>query len=90
MPFVTKTERFCSSLVFPTAMKCKKNYNPYTNLQQVYQNYSHNVVGHPQQNVGQWSPHDVDRSVVAPAALHSALSFSHKLSFPLKLILLCF
>jgi len=47
---------------------CTRPYIPYTNLQRVYQNYSHKI-DQPQQNAAQWSPHDVDRSLVAPTAL---------------------
>jgi len=65
-------ERPNSSLAFPTATMCTRPYNPYTNLQRVYRNYS-NKIDQPQQNAAQWSPHDVYCSLVAPTALCSTL-----------------
>jgi len=65
-------ERPNSSLAFPTATMCAGPCISCTNLQQDCRNCS-DKTDQPQRNAARWSPHDVDCSLVAPAAFCSAL-----------------
>jgi len=83
-------ERSNPSLAFSTATLCTRPYNPYTNLQRVYQNYS-NKDRSTSAKCSTMESHTMGCSLVAPTALCSTVhSHYHNLSFPLKLILLRF
>jgi len=51
---------------------CTRPYNPYTNVQRVYRNYS-NKIDQPQRTAARWSPHNVVCSAVAPTSFCSTL-----------------
>jgi len=88
-PICDHPERPNSLLAFLTATMCTRPYNPYTNLQRVYENYSNTDRSTP----AKCSTMEFPTTWLAlPWHLlqFALLSFSHNLSIPFKLSLLRF